>query len=65
MVRRRNRLFRAAALFPIRARRSQSIGMTSVPWLWWIAMVCRKDSEERIADLAGETSGKAYCSREE
>ena len=65
MVRRRNRLSRAAARLPIRARRSRSIGMRSVTWLWWIAMCRRKDSEERIADLAGETSGKAYCSREE
>ncbi len=64
-VRRRNRLFRATALLVIRARRSQSIGMTSVTWLWWIAMARRKDSEEQIANLAGKASGMADFSPEE
>jgi hypothetical protein len=59
IVRCRDRLFRAAALFPIRARRSQSIGMTSGPWLWWTKMARRKDSKEQIANLAGEVSGMA------
>ena len=65
IVRCQDRLFRVAALLLIRARRSQSIGMTSVTWLWWIAMARRKDSEEQIANLAGGISGMADFSPEE
>jgi hypothetical protein len=65
IVRRRNRLFRAAALLPIRACRSQSIAMKSVTWLWWIGMARSKDSDEQIANLAGEISGTADFSPEE
>ena len=65
IVRYRNRLFRAAALLLLPACGSQSIGTTPVTWLWRMGLARRKNREEEIANLAGETSGMAGFSAEE